>query len=114
MPVRIQINIPQVGANVTGAWEKSLEPLATEIREDCNKYCKERDGTLIRSSLIHSQLDQGRLIWQTPYAKRQYWEIETAHKDKNPNASWKWCEVAKAKFKEKWKRLAERLLKEHL
>ena len=48
--------------------------------------------------------------WQTPYARRQYWEIRTAYKDENPRATWKWVHVAKSKYQEKWTRQAARLM----
>ena len=100
--------------NVETAWEAGLPILSEEILADCNEYCKEDTGTLIQSSLIHSQLDKGKLIWQTPYARRQYWDIETAYKDRNPQATWKWCEAAKQKWEERWKRLAQKALNENL
>lgn len=99
---------------VKGAWHDGLPLLSEEILADCNDYCKEYTGTLIKSSLIHSRPQKGKLIWQTPYARRQYWGIRTAHKDKNPNATWKWCEAAKARWRERWAKLAERALRDNL
>ena len=81
MPVRINVNQHAIEAKVSGAFDKALPMLANEIQNDCNQYCKEDTGTLIASSLIHSRLDEGQLIWQAPYARRQYWEIKTAYKD---------------------------------
>lgn len=114
MPVTIRMNKDAVKAQVIGAWEKGLPKLAEEILGDCNTYCKERTGALIASSLIHSVPAEGKLIWQTPYARRQYWEIRTAYTDVNPNASWKWCEVAKTKHKQKWAKQAQRLMEMNL
>ena len=112
MPVKINISRSAVEAKVMGAFKKALPVLSEEILGDCNKYCKEREGDLIASSLVHSRPQEGKLIWQTPYAKRQYWVIQTAHKDKNPQASWKWCEVAKQKHKAQWDRQAQKLFEE--
>ena len=103
-----------IEAKVTGAFKKALPILCEEILADCNQYCKEREGALIASSLVHSRPQEGKLIWQTPYARRQYWEIQTAIKDKNPRASWKWCEVAKAHHKERWERQAQKLFEREL
>lgn len=114
MPVRIKIDKDRCAAKVEGAWGKGLPMLTEAIRDDCNQYCKEDTGMLIASSLIHSELDNGKIIWQTPYARRQYWEIRTAYKDVNPNASWKWCEVAKQRHKGQWDRQAQRLLEMNL
>jgi hypothetical protein len=93
------------------AWKDGLPALSEEILADCNEYCKEDQHTLIDSSLAASIPSEGKLIWETPYAKRQYWAIKTSL---TPGRTWKWCEKAKRKHKERWKRLAERGLRENL
>lgn len=112
--VRILIDPNKVTTTVQTAWKSGLPHLSEEILADCNEYCKEYTGALIQSSLIHSRPAEGKLIWQTPYARRQYWVIRTAIKDKNPNATWKWCEAAKARWRERWDKLAERILRDNL
>ena len=107
MAVKIIINENSIKAKIDNAWDSGLEMLSSEILRDCNKYCKEDTGMLIMSSFIHSDLKKGRLIWNTPYAARQYYEIRTAYKDKNSNASWRWCEVAKNNHLEQWQRQAQ-------
>lgn len=111
MSVKINISPQQVEAKVMTAWTKGLYDLSNEILADCNEYCKEDQHTLINSSLTHSRPQEGKLIWQTPYAKRQYWEIRTSL---TPGRTWKWCETAKRKWKSRWQRLAERGLKDNL
>ena len=113
MAVHIHISKNQVRAKVEKAWNDATPFIAKEVLDDCNEYCKEDTGALIASSYSQSDLDKGLLKWRTPYARRQYWLI-TAHKDKNPQASWKWCEVAKAHHKRKWEGMAQRALKDHL
>ena len=111
MPVKIQISSKQVEVRVNGAWDKALYDLSNEILADCNEYCKEDQGTLIASSNIHSRPREGVLVWQTPYAKRQYWAIRTSLK---PGRTWKWCETAKHKWKDRWDKLAQKGLKDNL
>ena len=112
--VRILIDPNKVTTTVQTSWKKGLAHLSEEILADCNEYCKEDTGALIQSSLIHSRPADGKLIWQTPYARRQYWEIKTAYIDVNPNATWKWCEAAKRVCKNKWERQAQRLMEMNL
>lgn len=107
MSVKININEHAIQVKIDNAWSNGLEMLSSEILRDCNKYCKEDTGMLIMSSYIHSNLKKGLLIWNTPYAARQYYEIQTAIKDVNSNASWRWCEVAKTNHHEKWARQAQ-------
>ena len=111
MPVRIQISTKQVEAKIMTAWQKGLYELSSEILADCNEYCKEDHGILIASSNIKSRPQEGVLIWETPYAKRQYWEIRTSLK---PGRTWKWCETAKRKWKSRWQRLAQEGLDRNL
>jgi hypothetical protein len=114
MPVKINIPKGAVVAKVEKAFKAGLPQISEEILNDCNQYCKEDTGMLIASSLVHSRPQEGKLIWQTPYARRQYWEIRTAYTDVNPNASWKWCEVAKRLHKDQWQRQAQRLMEMNL
>lgn len=114
MPVKIIFSREKVETRIKYAFGAGMGMLANEILNDCNQYCKEDTGMLIASSYIHSQLDDGRLIWQTPYARRQYWEIRTAHTDVNPKATWKWCEAAKKARLPIWERQAQRLLEMNL
>ena len=111
MPVQIIVSKTQVEAKVKGAWEKALGPLSEEILADCNEYCKEDTGMLIASSLIKSRPQDGKLIWETPYARRQYWAIRTSL---TPGRTWKWCETAKGKHKSRWQRLAQKGLDDNL
>lgn len=109
MAVKINFVKEQVMAKIMDTFNANLEELSSEILNDCNQYCKEDTGTLIASSLIHSDLKNGKLIWQTPYARPQYWEIRTAYKTVNPNASWRWCELAKKRHMGQWERRAQML-----
>lgn len=110
MPVRINIQQHAVEARVMGAFKAALPQLSEEILNDCNQFCKEDTGALIASSLVHSRPSEGKLIWQTPYARRQYWAIRTAFKTVNPGATWRWCEYAKQRFLTKWAQQAKVLL----
>ena len=111
MSVKIQIDRNKVCAKVMGAWKESLLPLSAQILQDCNKYVKVDQHTMESSSYAVSDLHNGKLVWDTPYAKRQYWEIRRAIV---PGRTWKWCETAKRKHKADWQKLAERLLRSKL
>lgn len=111
MPVKISIDPNQCAAKVEGAWQKGLFALSSQILGDCNQYVKYEHGGLEGSSYQHSKLGEGLLIWQTPYAKRQYWEIRTSL---TPGRTWKWCETAKRKHKDTWRKIAEKAMRENL
>ena len=111
MSVKIQIDSNHIKAKIDSTWESGREMLSSIILRDCNKYCKQDTGMLIMSSYIHSQLKKGLLIWRTPYAARQYYAIPTAYKDVNPQASWRWCEVAKNNHKDTGARQAQAIMR---
>ena len=111
MAVRININENRIQAIIDNTWTNGLEMLSSQVLRDCNLYCKEDTGMLIMSSYIHSRLNEGKLIWQTPYAARQYYEIRTAYHDVNPNATWRWAEVAKSNHYDEWVRQAEAIMR---
>lgn len=114
MATRINIPRGQVQARVNDAFRRGLPLLTATVRDDCNEYCKEDTGMLIASSMVHSVLSDGKVIWQTPYAKRQYWEIRTAYHDVNPKATWKWAEAAKRQHADDWAAQAQRLMEMNL
>ncbi len=109
MAIKVKIDVAKVQAKIMGTVNSGIGMLSNEILNDCNQYCKEDTGALIASSYTHSRLNEGLLIWQTPYARYQYYAIPTAYKDNNPNASWKWCEVAKGRHLKEWGRKAQRI-----
>lgn len=112
MPVKIKINPETVQAHVMGAFDKALFALTTEILADCNDYCKRSpDHTMRDSSLIHSKPAAGKIVWSTPYARRQYFEIKTAL---TPGTTWRWVETAKRKHKEHWEKAAQKGVEKYL
>lgn len=114
MSVKVNINRQRIVEKVDDAFKKALPELTMEILDDCNEYCKWAEGALVQSSYVHSIFEKGIMIWQTPYAKRQYWEIKTANPDYHSKATWKWAEVAKSELMGKWTRQADMLIKRNM
>jgi hypothetical protein len=109
MPVKININKHTLETKVQTAWDKGLAILTEGIKDDCNQYCKYENGALSRSADIHSIPKEGKIIWQTPYARRQYWEIKT-NLSGDPKRTWKWVHAAKAEHERQWIRQAAVLM----
>lgn len=82
--------------------------LDLQVIKDSNFYCPRAEGTLQESALTASEIGKGRVLWATPYARRQYYEAPNKSKDKNPNARMKWFEEAKARQRENWLSIAQR------
>lgn len=112
--VKVEINHVKIKARVGTAFDKALPALSEQILKDCNYYAKQDQGDLIRSSQTASNLAQGVLVWDTPYAARQHWEIRQASTDQNANATWRWTLVAKSKKIKSWTKLAQKEMDKHL
>ena len=106
MSVKIIFDKNRCMVRIKDAWAKATPELAQMVLDDCNKYCKEDSGALIKSSKEKSDLEHGKIVWDTPYAHRQYWLISTKT-EKNPNATWRWADVAKSKHLKKWTQKAQ-------
>lgn len=88
-----------------GMAQKALD---SKVLADSNYFCPQDTSTLQKSAEIHSRIGSGLLVWQTPYADNQYNGEHFDHsKQRNPNATAKWFETAKARFKEEWVKLVQ-------
>lgn len=89
-------------------YDRALPVVAEQQLSDCNTYVRMQDGTLANSARIEG--GGQRITWNTPYAKKMYY-TGTPRRNRNPNASLRWCEVAKRKFAKIWAKLATILVK---
>ena len=105
--VRIIRNDARIRTRVTAGKKAMLYAVAEQALRDCNYYCLQDQGTLISSSYSASIPAEGKLVWNTPYAKRRYYTGTPSH-DVNPNASLMWCEVAHRNFGDDWLKVAQK------
>ncbi len=106
MGITVQFDTAAVGKRCKARLKKAQIALDVQVLKDSNYYVPEAEGTLKRSGVIAS--GNGAVIWDTPYAKKQYHFFENKRKDRNPNASTKWFERAKAVRLKIWEALANR------
>lgn len=103
MGAKIKIDFTGVQKKVKSKKEKIRYAIAEQVRKDSNYYAPEDNGDLIESSTKASKLEDGIIIWDTPYARRMYWNPQyDFSKDKNPNAQGKWFEKAKSEHLDEW------------
>ena len=98
--VTVETDLPS-GADIDAANAFGVFAMSQQALMDSNFYCKQDQGTLIDSSIIHSSPEDGELAWVTPYAKNQYY-LESASKDPNPNAQMMWFHKAKDVHYDEW------------
>lgn len=84
--------------------DKAQFALDQQVLKDSTYYVPQDVGGLMDSGVLGSSL--GVIEWNSVYASRQYYEDNNKSKDKNPNASMKWFEVAKSKELKNWEQLA--------
>ncbi len=101
MAVTVKFDKNAVKMRLLGATKKAIIATSTQALKDSNYYCKEDQEGLINSSITHSDFEKGLLIWKTPYAKMQYY-LDSASKDKNPNAQKMWAHKAHSVHGKEW------------
>ena len=99
------LNDAKIKADISGALKSAQAPLDAMVLQDSNYFVPIKTGTLQKSAIINTRLGSGEVVWQTPYARRLYYEYEKPEHQANPNACSKWFEAAKARWLEKWVRL---------
>lgn len=86
--------------------------LDESVLKDTDKYVRYRTGVLARSAQTASRIGAGAIIYDTPYAKRVYYdEASNVTRDTHPLATPKWFEESKRKNEDKWMQAVEKILK---
>ena len=109
--VRVELFNPD--RRIKSAINNYGQPLLDErVLKDSNYYIPADIWNLRDSSLMHSDIGGGKLVWQTPYARRLYYNPQyNFSTDKNPKASGLWFEEAKAQNKKHWLDIAKKVYK---
>lgn len=145
--MRIKVNITTnrqaVNARFEEANKRALQIVSQQVLNDCNEHCPEDQHILVNSSISHSILDKGLLVWSTPYARMLYYGIvmvdpqtgiagfmtENGWKSRKgiskvqsnrefryskTNACKLWCEKAKEEHNSEWQMIYQRALERFL
>lgn len=102
--MRLELDENKLLRKIKGRTDKSQFFLDQQVIKDSNFYAPEDTGNLQDRAIIAS--GGGVVTWDSIYAARQYYEDNNKSKDRNPNASMKWFEVAKSKNLKNWEKLA--------
>ena len=96
--VRVELDIGKLNSKAKNAKKSAQMQLDQDVLKDSNYFIPKDDGILEGSALSASLIGKGKIIWNTPYARRLYYNPQyNFSKDKNPNAQGLWFEVAKTK-----------------
>lgn len=98
-----------IASRLKTSFDQNVLPvLAEQILSDCNTYVRKQDGTLADSA--HLERGGKDIVWSTRYAKKVYY-TGIPRTNVNPNASLRWCEVAKRAHSKEWAEKGTNLLK---
>ena len=106
MGVKIKRNMPQIVAKIEAGCQAMIIAVTESVIEYGNKFVREDQGVLKNSALIHSKPQEGKAVWDTPYAKRMYY-TGTPSKDVNPDASLMWAEKGAKTYKKELDQVAQ-------
>lgn len=98
---KIQFDVSKLKAKTQADLLRKQKMLDNMVLRDSNMFCPHDTGTLQRSAVIHSA---GSVVWQTDYAAFQYynWRGGKDSHNKNPRATARWFETAKARYLKSW------------
>lgn len=110
--VNVRIDLGNIEQKIKDFNKEAQFILDQQVLKDSNYYAPMDTSELIRSSLRMSMIGQGLLMWDTPYARRLYYnpQYNFSH-EKNPNAGGLWFENAKANHLSDWIKIIDALKK---
>lgn len=112
MGIKIDLRREQIAAKFGRKASKAQIAIDSAVIANANFYCPQDTGNLQNSVILGSKIGSGKLEWKAEYAKKLYYgEGYKFSKDKNPNASAKWFERAKAQYKKEWETVAKEAFK---
>ena len=103
MELEVKFNAPAVMARVSESIEEKQKILDARVLRDSNLFCPVDTGALMASSIFHTKIGSGEVVWHVPYAAKQYYEWKGIRgHNRNPRATSKWFETAMAKYEDEW------------
>lgn len=102
MNVKLVLNTAGTISRFAPKYKKAQMFLDNEVLKDSSPYVPMQTGNLDRSGQRGTQLGSGKVIYNAPYARPQYYRFPQKNKDKHPLASMAWFEKAKGVRKSSW------------
>ncbi len=88
--------------------QRALVALGTVIIRDSDPYVPFMTGMLSQTPMVSSDLESGTIVYDTPYAARQYYgDSFDFRPDTHPQATARWFEHAREEHKGEWKKVAK-------
>ena len=111
MKIDVKIFYDKVRSKVSWNKERAQKVLDATVIKDSARFVPFETGTLEKSAMENSKIGSGLAVYNTPYAKRQYYGKFDHAKNKHPHATRLWFEAAKAENLDKWIRIVQEIVK---
>ncbi|MGX6993941.1 hypothetical protein CBF34_07060 [Vagococcus penaei] len=95
--------------------EIAQEAVSVQIAKDSNRFIPKDYGNLEASVFADSDFQAGRIVWGVEYAVYVYYKRSlNLSKDKNPQASHLWFEVAKSRYLADWLEVGQNVVNQKI
>lgn len=109
MSITVNFDTKKVAQRLEIQSEKAQKVLDSEVLRGSNYFIPKDTGAMEKSSTLHTVIGSGEVVWKTPYVVEQYYNTGYTHaKSRNPRATAKWFETAKARWEKSWLELVRR------
>ena len=113
--MNVRIDMGGVMDKIEAMTKMAIFAATNQARTDLNEYVPMETGDLFRSSLDHSELEEGHIEWVTPYAQIVWRGTRKGRalriwKTHHPKATKRWTIVGKQNHVEEWRRRAEKAM----
>lgn len=115
MVVKVHVNLGDIDGKVNKAAEFGRYALTQQVLKDSNYYAPEDTKHMIDTSVNEVNTKQGKIIWDTDYARRLYYNPQfNFSKDMNPHARGRWFDAAKAEHGYEWPDVAKKAVNKYI
>lgn len=111
MKIDVKIFYERVGRKIVAKKARAQKVVDVTVIKDSARFVPFETGTLEKSAMENSKIGSGLVVYNTPYAKRQYYGKFDHAKNKHPHATRLWFEAAKAENLDKWIRIVQEIVK---
>jgi hypothetical protein len=108
--IEVRIFYDKVRSKVGANKARAQKVLDITVIKDSSPFVPFQSGTLEKSAIESSKIGSGLVVYNTPYAKSQYYGKFEHGKNKHPQATRLWFEIAKAENLDKWVRIAQEIM----
>lgn len=103
----VKVNVKGLNPRLESLIDKGKYALANQVLQDSNLFVPKRTGQLRRSSYVTNSNSQ--IVWNTPYATKQYYEQATKYTTSGTGS--KWDLLAQSKYGASWSSIVGRAMK---